>query len=195
MMALLVDQSRRAATEGPALAAVHRKIGTLLAIDVARKLPVESCEIEHPTGTTTGVRVVPERQPVIIALLRAGLFLAEGIWETLPGSSLLLHGPALHTLAGAELSGRPTVIADAVINTGSSMTPVIERVRELGAEEIMVVALVAYRPTLERMALDLPEVCFTVARLSERSYVGRGGTDTGSRLFGTTRWVRQDRKG
>lgn len=185
MMSLLVDRSRRACVDGPSLAAIHRSIGTLLAIDVARGLSLEGCEIEHPTGPAIGVRVMPERQPVIVALLRAGLFLAEGIWERLPGGTLVLHDPRQQALDVAEFGDRPAVIVDAVVNTGRSMTQVMDTVRRLGARNIMVVTLVGYRPTLEGMAAAMPEITFVAARLSERSYVGKGGTDTGARLFGS----------
>jgi len=35
------------------------------------------------------------------------------------------------------------------------------------------------------IAADHPDVLFYFARLSHNSYVGKGGTDTGNRLFGT----------
>ena len=35
------------------------------------------------------------------------------------------------------------------------------------------------------IATDYPDVMFYFARLSHNSYVGKGGTDTGNRLFGT----------
>jgi uracil phosphoribosyltransferase len=186
MMSLLVDRSRRAASEGPALAEVHREIGSLLAVDVARRLPLEEYELAHPTGPSVGIQLVHNKRPVIVALLRAGLFLAEGLWARLPGSAMLLHSPGHGPFAEQGLEGRPTIIVDAVINTGRSIAPIIEAAHGLGASEVMVVTLVGYRPTLERMTEAMPQVMFTAARLSERSYVGKGGTDTGSRLFCTT---------
>lgn len=64
----------------------------------------------------------------------------------------------------------------------------LDRVRGLGAAKTLAVALVGYRPSVVELAAQRSEVDFIGARFSERSYVGRGTTDTGGRLFGTTTW-------
>lgn len=184
LMQLLVDATRRAETAGASLAHAHRNVGRALAHAVARHLPLDSVAIEHVAGPSTGVRIKPGSEPTVIALMRAGLFVAEGLWESLPGSSLVLqHGEPGDRLPG--FTGRITVVVDAVVNTGTSMVRMLEAVRAAEAAKIISVALVAYRPTIEKLAEQLADVEFIAARLSERSYVGRGGTDTGFRLFGT----------
>ena len=40
--------------------------------------------------------------------------------------------------------------------------------------------------TAERRATTWPDVGFFFARVAANQYVGKGGTDTGNRLFGTT---------
>ena len=58
----------------------------------------------------------------------------------------------------------------------------------LDSAKVMAITLVGYGPAVKALADERPEVDFVAARLSERSYVGKGGTDTGARLFGTTTW-------
>jgi uracil phosphoribosyltransferase len=187
LMRLAVDKTRRKATQGADLAAAHREIGRLLAPDVARNLELEDCAIEHSTGPSTGVQIRPGQEPAVVAMMRAGLFVAEGVWDSLPGSALVPWRPKLEEMP--SIAGeRPAVIVDSVINTGRSMKRAIEALRGRGHEQIVVVTLVAYRPTLAEMAEAAPDITFIAARLSERSYVGSGGTDTGARLFGTTGW-------
>jgi uracil phosphoribosyltransferase len=182
---LLVDRTRRATMEGPQLAAAHRAIGNFLAADVVNRIELAPYEIEHPTGPTIGVRISPGASATILALLRAGLFLAEGIWEQIPTSSLVLHQPG-ENIRGLGPDRGPVVIVDAVINTGRSIRALTSSVGR--DRRVVVVVLTGFRPTIEQLVDEFPEIDFVAARLSERSYVGRGQTDTGSRLFGTTGW-------
>lgn len=186
MMRLLVDATRRADCAGPALARAHREVGRALARVVAESLPLEEVPIEHVAGRSIGVQIRPGAEPIIVALMRAGLFVAEGLWERIPGASLvpLATGAPLALPA----SGRMVIVVDAVINTGRTLCAVLDHVRSLGAAKTLAVALVGHRPRVVDLSDQRPEVDFIAARLSERSYVGRGATDTGGRLFGTTTW-------
>src|SRR6266540_4132101 len=125
LMQLLVDSTRRAGTAGPALAQAHRAVGRALASDIARVLTIESVEIDHVAGKSQGVRLEPGSEPMVIGILRAGLFLAEGIWESIPGSALVLYRNKEDS-AGMPAVGRPAVLVDSVINTGASMRSLIQ---------------------------------------------------------------------
>lgn len=159
----------------------------MLAADVARSLPLEEVEIEHVAGRTLDVRVVPGAEPVVVGMLRSGLFLAEGMREALHDAALVLHRNDAD-LDEANLAGRVVAIVDAVINTGRSLRSVLAMIVAKRPRKIVVAALVGFRPTLDALAAEFPEIDFVVGRASERSYVGRGGTDTGARLFGTVAW-------
>lgn len=186
-MRLLVNATRQAELKGPVLAEAHRDVGRRLAGSVARHLILEDVEIRHVTGVSTGVQVKVGKEPIIVAVMRAGLFLAEGVWSSLPDSSLVLHSDRT-SLDTSPMEGRTVIIADSVINTGRSIRDVLNAVVALQPACIAVVTLVAYRTNLEALVDEFPDVYFHVARISDRSYIGRGNTDTGARLFGTTTW-------
>lgn len=187
MMRLLVNATRQAELKGPALAEAHREVGRRLAGSVAQHLILEDVEICHVAGVSTGVRVKVGSEPIIVAVMRAGLFVAEGVWSSLPDSSLVLHSD-ITSLNISPVGGRSVIIVDSVINTGRSIRDVLSAVEALQPTSIAVVALVAYRTNLEALVDEFPDVYFHVARLSDRSYIGKGSTDTGARLFGTTTW-------
>ena len=187
MMRLLVNTTRQADLAGPALAEAHRNVGRRLAGSVARHLLLEDVAINHVAGTSTGVRLKAGSEPIIVAVMRAGLFVAEGIWSSLPDSSFVLHGEG-SSLGALPAKGRTVVVVDSVINTGQSIREVLSAVEALQPSSIAVATLVAYRCNLEALVDEFPAVDFHVARVSDRSYIGRGGTDTGARLFGTTTW-------
>jgi uracil phosphoribosyltransferase len=186
MMRLLVDATRRASCSGPDLAKAHRAVGRALAADVAQQVSLEEVQIDHVAGPSTGVQIRKGDEPIFIAMLRAGLFLAEGLWECFPGSTLLLHDhhQALHSIPAS--SRRPIVIVDAVVNSGRSLGAVLDALP--GVNDLTVVTLVAFRETMAKLEAARPRVTFIVGRLSDRSFVGSGTTDTGGRLFGTTSW-------
>ena len=84
-----------------------------------------------------------------------------------------------------EVEGRRFILIDSVVNTGKSMEPVLDQLRTAGAAWLSVAALVTPEPTAERLARAHAAVWFYFARTSTNQYVGKGGTDTGNRLFGT----------
>lgn len=188
VMRLLIDRTRRADVSGPALAAAHRSVGRALAPFAARRCVLEDVEIAHVAGPSTGTQLPPAASPIILVLMRAGLFVAEGLWESLPGSALVPWDGDPASVADLPMAGRPVLVVDSVINSGKSIDRALEAVRLRGPAWTTVVALVANGGGLAGCVSRWPDVEFAVARVSRRSYVGKGSTDTGARLFGTTSW-------
>lgn len=186
-MRLFVNTTRQADLIGPALAEAHRNVGRQLAGTIAQNLLLEDVTINHVAGFSIGVQVKSGSEPIIVAVMRAGLFVAEGIWSTLPGSSFVLYdqGKAIDTM---PVVGRSVIIVDSVIDTGRSIREVLNTVMALKPDSVVVAAVVAYRGNLEMLVDDYPGVNFHIARISDRTYIGKGSTDTGARLFGTTTW-------
>jgi len=188
VMRLLVDRTRRAEVSGPALAAAHRRVGMALAPFAARRCDLEDVEIAHVAGPSTGTGIPAARAPIILVLMRAGLFVAEGLWECLPGSALVPWDGRAASLDEVPIRGRPLLVVDSVINSGRSIDRALEAVLVRDPAWTTVVSLVANDEGLAACRSRWPEVEFAVARVSRRSYVGKGSTDTGARLFGSTAW-------
>ncbi len=189
---LLATESRRTDTTPFELSRSHVALGRFVAGEMVEDLQLEPREIQHPQGLRQGWRVAGESELVIVTLMRAGLYAAEGVREVLPNARVVhvspTRGDGLSQRELAELepvAGRRFVLVDSVVNTGASMEPVIRQLRERRAAWIAVVALVSPVPTAQRLERDHPDVGFYFARISENQYVGKGGTDTGNRLFGT----------
>ena len=183
---LLVDATRHREVAGAKLADAHRAVGRALAQPIARHLVLEETEIEHVMGRSTGVRIAPDEQPIIVAILRSGLFVAEGLWDQYPGSGLVLYNPGADRPLAIP-PARTVIIVDAVINTGRSIAAAIETFAPF-AKHVLVATLVGFRPAVLSLVDQFVDVDFIAARLSERSYVGSGSSDTGARLYGTSSW-------
>ncbi len=124
--------------------------------------------------------------------MRAGLYVVEGVREVFQRAPLFHVSPrrgegfsAAEREELADPAGRSFVVIDSVINTGASMEPVLQYLLAGGARSVDVLALVSPVPTAQRLEAAWPTIRFLLARVSENQYVGRGGTDTGNRLFGT----------
>lgn len=189
---LLATQTRRTDVTPHELSRTHVALGRFLAGELVERLPLEPCEIQHPQGVRQGWRLAGEADITVICFMRAGLYVTEGVREVLTSAPVVHVSPVRGIgLTDADLAmlsqiaGGTFVIVDSVVNTGASLEPVLGQLRARGADMLAVLALVSPVPTAERLAAEHPDVHFLMARVSENQYVGKGGTDTGNRLFGT----------
>jgi uracil phosphoribosyltransferase len=193
LVRLLATETRRTDTTPRALAASHVALGRFLAGELVEQLELEPCLIAHPQGQRSGWQIAAEAEICILSFMRAGLYAAEGVREVLQCAQLLHVHPSRgaglspkERDAVAALSPRTAVIVDSVVNTGASLEPVLGQLAG-AVERVFVLALVTPVETAARLAADWPDVHFLFARTSTNQYVGAGATDTGNRLFGTTR--------
>ncbi|KAK4152281.1 hypothetical protein C8A00DRAFT_35024 [Chaetomidium leptoderma] len=164
---LLMTPTRDSRVFGPALREAHRRVGWYLATEfLADVVEVEGYSIPHVQGhTTDGHRVGHE--------------------DKTPDEVMPRH-----------IKGKWTVIlVDSVVNSGKSVVEFVERVRSFDPTiSIVVVAGVVQSQSLSPAAslgrvLEADRALSLVAlRLSENKFQGRGGTDTGNRLFNTTQF-------
>lgn len=188
---LLATETRRSDSSPHVLSQSHVALGRFLAGELVDHLSLETCEIQHPQGARSGWRIVDEDRVALVCLLRAGLYVTEGVREVLTRAPLLhaspKRGAGLSQTELAELmrtSAHTAVLIDSVVNTGSTLEPVLKQLAQQGLR-VFVLALVGPTTTAARLATDWPGVRFLFARTSENQYVGSGSTDTGNRLFGT----------
>ena len=189
---LLATQSRRTDLSPVQLSRSHVDLGRFLAYELVERLPLEPCPIQHPQGVRTGMRIAGEADVVILSCMRAGLYVTEGVREVLQLAAVYhvsptrehgLDEPTLRSLPA--LTGRVVIVIDSVINTGTTLLPVLDQLRARSPATIVAMTLVTPVDTAKRLEQTCPDVEFLVARVSTNQYVGAGATDTGNRLFGT----------
>jgi uracil phosphoribosyltransferase len=191
-MQVMATKSRDSSLSGHLLSQVHKKMGEYLGQHIIGLIGLEEIEFQHVQGIRKGFAVSTKSNIVILPLLRAGLFAGLGIWDSLPSAAFVPITPIRgEKLANSQVKGMPSlndmivIVADAVINTGGSLEPVINWILEQNPHQIIVSSLVTPVPTAKRLAVDYPNVEWVHARVSNNQYVGKGGTDTGNRLFNT----------
>ena len=180
---LLSTQSRRTDIGAAALCKVHFEMGKILAYEMLDEFELSEIEIQHVQGAKKGVQLSDKDNVVIFALMRAGLYAAEGVRSVLAESRFVLVNETAD--ACGDLANKIVVIVDAVINTGDSVAKVIAHLQKGSPRKIIVGTLVMQKDAV-RLADKYENVCFYALRISDNKYVGKGATDTGNRLFNLT---------
>jgi uracil phosphoribosyltransferase len=182
---LLATQSRRADINSFDLCKIHFEMGKYLAYQILDEFELVENEIHHVQGIKKGVELLDKNNIVIISLLRAGLYAAEGVRSVFTDSMFILESNDIEKISEKyDFQNKIIIIVDAVVNTGKSMLKIIEKLQKKSCKKIMIATLI-----LQKEALILFEsyqtISFYALRISENKYVGKGGTDTGNRLFNT----------
>ncbi|GMA41141.1 uracil phosphoribosyltransferase [Mobilicoccus caccae] len=188
-------------TDSPTFRRLAEELVTLLAYEATREVRVEPFEIRTPVAPTTGIKL-SKPKPVIIPILRAGLGMLEGMTRLLPSAEVGFLGmvrdeETLEVSAYANrlpdtLTGRQVFVIDPMLATGHTLVMAFEFLRDLGADDITTVCLIAAPEGIEtvRAAADQLGIPVTLVvgaideRLDERGYIVPGLGDAGDRLYG-----------
>ncbi|KAK1774833.1 uracil phosphoribosyltransferase-domain-containing protein [Copromyces sp. CBS 386.78] len=196
---LMTTPTRDANISGPALREAHRRIGWYLATEFITSLVgLEEYSIPHVQGhKTIGHRLLHEQDTTIVALMRGGEPMAFGVNDAFP-LAMFLHAKAPEDVKPHHLCKQHTIIlVDSVVNNGKTVLEFRERIRAMGEEGkdirlVVVAGVVQVEATgaeheLGRVLRSDGKFHLVALRVSDNKFTGRGGTDTGNRLFGTTR--------
>ena len=174
------------------------EIGTLMAYEVTREMPMHDVEIETPLETMTG-RLIDGKKLVFVPILRAGMGLLDGFLSVVPGARVghvgLYRDP--RTLVAVEyyfklpggMQERDAIVLDPMLATGNSAVAAVERLKETRPRTIRMVCLVACPEgirTFRETHADVPIYTAAIDRqLNDHAYILPGLGDAGDRIFGT----------
>ncbi|KAK2791647.1 hypothetical protein FQN51_002147 [Onygenales sp. PD_10] len=190
---LLMTPMRDATVVGPNLRKFHRRTGLYLATEHLPKIiGLEEYGIPHvQSHLTLGFRLLHEQRTLIVALMRGGQPMAEGVNKAFP-LAMFLHARVPEDIGKDHLEGQLTVLlVDSVVNNGKTVLDFAQHIRTLHASiRIVVVTSVVQKQFVSRdltQALAPYDKLYIIAlRLSDNKFTGSGTTDTGNRLFNTT---------
>lgn len=167
----------------------------LLAMEAARDLAATEHPVETPIETTTGTTA---QGISVVAILRAGLGLAQPMADFLPGATLGFLGlerderTALARAYYAKLpplSGRRVLLVDPMLATGGSAIQAMGALPEAARPSVRFVCVVAAPEGVAALEAAFPQLTIVTLALdrclNERKYIVPGLGDFGDRLFGT----------
>ena len=174
------------------------EIGSLMAYEVTRDMPMHEVEIETPLETMRS-RLIDGKKLVFVPILRAGMGLLDGFLSVVPGARVghigLYRDPK--TLAAVEyyfkmpqgMDERDAIVLDPMLATGNSAVAAVERLKQTHPRSIRFVCLLAAPEGIANLQRHHPDVPIYTAAVDERldahSYIVPGLGDAGDRIFGT----------
>ena len=189
---------RKKSTSTQSFRTLIREVGTLLAYEVTKDLPLIYEEIETPL-MKMDAPFLEGKKLCLVSILRAGNGLLDGFMELLPSARVghigLYRDP--ETLVAVEyymklpdlINQRLVLALDPMLATGHSSAVAVTRLKENGAKNIRFVCLLAAPEGIEYFNEVHPDVPIFVAavdeRLNDHAYILPGLGDAGDRIFGT----------
>jgi uracil phosphoribosyltransferase len=192
-----VARLRATSTASAEFRRITAELSTFLAYEAARSLPVTETMVRTPLGVDAPARTLPERVPLLVPILRAGLGLLDGVLAAIPSAEVGLVG-----LARDEESHEPTpyclrlpaelpqgaFVLDPMLATGGSMVYTCRLLQERGVRDIAALCLLAAPEGVAKVEAELPDVHIVTAALDERlndaAFIVPGLGDAGDRLYG-----------
>jgi len=137
---------------------------------------------------------------VVVPILRAGVGMLEGILELVPTARVGFVGlyrdeetklpVTYYERFPPQIKGGTCIIIDPMLATGGSTAAAIDKLKEKGAETIVVVCIVTCPEGIALVEAKHPDVPIYAAaideKLDDRKYIVPGLGDAGDRLFGTS---------
>ncbi|WP_449417306.1 uracil phosphoribosyltransferase [Phormidium nigroviride] len=176
-----------------------KEMGSLLAYEVTRDLPLKYEKIQTPIASTIAPMLASEKKMVIVSIMRAGQGLLDGILELIPSARVghigLYRDPT--TLMAIEyyfkvphdIEHRDVLIVDPMLATGNSAVAAVDRIKEVSAISIKFLCLLAAPEGIKHFHEQHPDVPIYTAAidegLDEHGYIVPGMGDAGDRLYGT----------
>lgn len=196
---ILASNTRDADFHGPNLQKAHEDAGWYLATEyVSTFIGVEPYTMTSVQGKEIqGHRLFDEEKTCIVPLMRGGDPMARRVHKAFP-LAMYHHADEPAGIQAIHVSRMNTIIlVDWVINTGKSIVEFVKHIRENLSSQIRIVIVAGVVQEeaigvgdvdgiLKKETAGLGDVALIAMRISKNKYPGRGGTDTGHRLFNTT---------
>ena len=186
----------RGTTHGDFRQALY-EAAAIMAVEVARDLPVKEVDIQTPLEATKGLRLRDE--VAVVPVLRAGLGMVEGFLRLVPDARVGHvgiyrdedeHVPVdYYERLPRTLPEARVYVLDPMLATGGSAVHALAKLKKAGARQIELVCLVAAPRGVEAVQDAHPDVRIWTAAIddaiNEAGYILPGLGDVGDRMFGT----------
>jgi uracil phosphoribosyltransferase len=189
---------RRKETSTSEFRALVAEIGMLLGYEVTRDLPTQATVVQTPLARMSA-SVLDGKKIVLVAILRAGTGILDGMLRILPSARVghigiyrdhaTLEAVEYYARVPKIMHDRDAIVMDPMVATGNSAVAAVNRLKETGPRSIKFVCLVSCPEGLRHFHSRHPDVpVYTAAvdsHLDDHGYIVPGLGDAGDRLFGT----------
>ena len=175
-----------------------REITSLLAYQATKELHTSMYDIQTPITAAKGYKVELDNI-VLIPVLRAGLGMLQGMLDLIPNSRVgyigmerdhNTHLPVDYYFKIPKEADKKTfIILDPMLATGGTMIATIDRLKKLGANDILSISIISSPEGMKELCKQHQDVDIYTGALDEKlnknKYIVPGLGDAGDRLYGT----------
>lgn len=177
-----------------------QRIGEVLAYELSKEISYSEINVNTPLGDADGHEL--KEQPVLAAILRAGLPLHEGVLNVFDRADNAFVSAyrkyqnngefeiAIEYMSSPSLTGRTLILCDPMIATGSSMELAYRALLKRGIpEKVHVVSAISSVQGLTHLRKHLPEntsywIGAVDRELTAKAYIVPGLGDAGDLAYG-----------
>lgn len=174
-----------------------KDLAVLLGYEITSDFPTKEFSVRTPLGVAKAKKIA--KDITIVAILRAGLTMMEGLSEILPDAKLAHIGiyrdeetlkPVKYYLRlPPKLNESIVIITDPMLATGGSAMEAVNIVKSHGAKNIYFMSAISSNKGVEILEKYHPDIkIFTASMdkdLNANGYIVPGLGDAGDRMFGT----------
>lgn len=174
----LINKTRIGNTTAMELRKIHYEFGKLLGLEILGSRPKINKQAITSQGNKESLTFFDDRDFVVVGILRAGLYLSEGIREIFPSCEYILCKNAERL---SHYTQKNIILVDAVINTGETIINFLDSIHK--NNRIYIATNVIYNETIDKLLNISQSIDIFSIRKSQNTYVGKGANDTGNRIF------------
>ena len=174
------------------------EIAMLMCYESTRNLKLQDVKIQTPICETT-VKELAGKKLAVVAILRAGFGMVEGMLAMIPAAKVghiglyrdpeTLEPVEYYCKLPSDCNEREVYVVDPMLATGGSCVAAIQMLKEKGVKNIHFMCIIASPEGVERLQKEHPDVDIYIAALDEKlndhGYIVPGLGDAGDRIFGT----------
>ena len=174
------------------------EVSMLMAYETMRDLELEPVTIETPVAPMEA-KVLSGKKLALVAILRAGLIMVDGILRLVPTARVghiglyrdpdTLNPVEYYAKLPEDIGARRVFLTDPMLATAGSAVHAIQVLKDRGAGGIKLMSIIAAPEGIARVEREHPDVEIVVAAVDERlnnhGYIVPGLGDAGDRIYGT----------
>jgi uracil phosphoribosyltransferase len=174
------------------------EVTMLMAYEAMRDLELAPVTIETPLTSMTA-HMLSGKKLAVVAILRAGLIMVDGILKLVPAAKVghiglyrdpeTLQPVEYYCKLPSDIAERRVFLTDPMLATAGSAVHAISILKSKGAQQIKLMSIIAAPEGIKRVQEAHPDVEIVVAavdsHLNDHGYIVPGLGDAGDRIYGT----------
>lgn len=178
--------------------ALCTEITMLMAFEAMRELPLEDALVETPVAVAK-VRRLAGKKLALVAVLRAGLIMADGILNLVPNARVghiglyrdheTLQPVEYFRKLPSDIAERDVFVLDPMLATGGSAVAAINILKALEVTSLKLLCIIGAPEGGRAVQEAHPDIPILLAaldpQLNDKGYIVPGLGDAGDRIYGT----------